>query len=131
MIPHHQMTLADVFTEIRNLLDSDKPAFLQLLENTIDLYEVVPASFRNHYYAWTGRPREYHLDSMLWALIIQKIFSIPTDQLLLVFLQYSNLSGIQIIRPMGKYLGRSCNAGGIKIGDTNVFSWGRFALPLL
>ena len=26
---------------------------------------------------------------MLWALIIQRVFSIPTDQLLLVFLSYS------------------------------------------
>lgn len=89
MIPYHQTTLADIFTEMQELLESDKPAFLQLLENTIDLYEVIPVSFRNHYYAWTGRPREYQLHSMLWALIIQKIFSIPTDQLLLVFLQYS------------------------------------------
>lgn len=89
MIPYHQTTLADVFTEMQELLESDKPAFLQLLENTIDLYEVIPVSFRNHYYAWTGRPREYHLHSMLWALILQKILSIPTDQLLLVFLQYS------------------------------------------
>jgi len=89
MIPYHQTTLADVFTEMQELLTSDKPAFLQLLENTIDLYEVIPVSFRNHYYAWTGRPREYPLDAMLWALILQKILSIPTDQLLLVFLQYS------------------------------------------
>ena len=89
MIPYHQITLADVFTETQEIFESDKPEFLRLLENTIDLYEVVPVSFRNHYYSWTGRPRTYHLDSMLWALIIQKIFSIPTDQLLLVFLQYS------------------------------------------
>ena len=63
--------------------------FLSLLESHIDLDEIVPVSFRNHYYAWTGRPRSYPLNAMLWALIIQKIFSIPTDQLLLVFLQYS------------------------------------------
>lgn len=89
MIPYHQTTLADVFTEMQDIFESDKPSFLQLLENTIDLYEVIPVSFRNHYYALTGRPREYSLDSMLWALILQKILSIPTDQLLLVFLQYS------------------------------------------
>ena len=89
MIPHKQLSLSDIFEECENLLEEDKPAFLSLLETHIDLDEIVPASFRSHYYSWTGRPRTYPLDSMLWAFIIQKIFSIPTDQLLLVFLQYS------------------------------------------
>lgn len=89
MIPHKQLSLSDIFKECENLLEEDKPAFLSLLESHIDLDEIVPVSFRNHYYSWTGRPRSYSLDAMLWALIIQKIFSIPTDQLLLVFLQYS------------------------------------------
>jgi hypothetical protein len=89
MIPHKQLSLSDIFEECENLLEEDKPAFLSLLESHIDLDEIVPVSFRNHYYSWTGRPRTYPLNAMLWALIIQKIFSIPTDQLLLVFLQYS------------------------------------------
>ena len=33
--------------------------------------------------------RKYPLQAFLWALIIQRIFSIPTDQLLLTFLAYS------------------------------------------
>ena len=89
MIPYHQMTLADVFTETQEIFESDKPEFLKLLESTIDLCEIVPVSFRNHFYASTGRPREYSLTSLLWALIIQRIFSIPTDSLLLTFLEYS------------------------------------------
>lgn len=89
MITYHQTTLAEIFEETKEIFETDKPAFLTLLENTIDLHEVIPVSFRNHYYSLTGRPRDYSLESMLWALIIQKIFSIPTDQLLLVFLQYS------------------------------------------
>ena len=89
MIPYHQMTLADVFTETQEILETDKPEFLKLLESTIDLCEIVPVSFRNHFYASTGRPREYALTSLLWALIIQRIFSIPTDSLLLTFLDYS------------------------------------------
>ena len=43
----------------------------------------------NHVYASAGRPREYSLMSFLWALIIQRIFSIPTDSLILTFLKYS------------------------------------------
>ena len=89
MIPYHQMTLAEVFIETQEIFESDKPKFLSLLESTIDLCEIVPVSFRNHFYASTGRPREYTLTSLLWALIIQRIFSIPTDSLLLTFLAYS------------------------------------------
>ena len=89
MIPYHQMTLADVFTETQELIESDKPEFLKLLESSIDLSELIPVSFGNHFYASTGRPREYSLTSLLWALIIQRIFSIPTDSLLLTFLEYS------------------------------------------
>ena len=83
------MTLADVFTETQELFESDKPEFLKLLESSIDLSELISVSFRNHFYASTGRPREYSLTSLLWALIIQRIFSIPTDSLLLTFLEYS------------------------------------------
>jgi hypothetical protein len=89
MIPYKQLKLADVFEECQEILDSDKPRFLYLLENHIDLDSIIPVSFRNHYYASTGRSRKYPLTAMLWALIIQRIFSIPTDSLLLVFLSYS------------------------------------------
>ena len=89
MIPQKQLSLADIFEDCQNLFLEDKPAFLSLLESHIRLDEIVPASFYNHYYSWTGRHRTYPLTAMLWALIIQKLFSIPTDRLLLVFLQYS------------------------------------------
>ena len=41
--------------------------------------------FKNH----TGRPREYPLSAFILSLIIQRIFSIQTDSLLIVFLKYS------------------------------------------
>ena len=89
MIPYKQLSLADFFEDCQNKLDNDKPAFLSLLEQHIDLDEVIPAAFYNHFYASTGRTRKYPLKAFLWALIIQRIFSIPTDQLLLTFLTYS------------------------------------------
>lgn len=89
MIPYKQLSLADIFQDCQNILDNDKPAFLSLLETHIDLDEMIPVSFRNHFYASTGRTRKYPLKAFLWALIIQRIFSIPTDQLLLTFLAYS------------------------------------------
>ena len=89
MIPYKQLSLADIFQDCQEKFDNDKPAFLSLLEEHIDLDEMIPISFRNHFYASTGRSRKYPLQAFLWALIIQRIFSIPTDQLLLTFLAYS------------------------------------------
>lgn len=89
MIPHKQLSLADIFEDCQSIYEFDKPEFLSLLESHINLDEIVPASFYRHFYASTGRTRKYPLTAFLWALIIQRIFSIPTDSLLLVFLTYS------------------------------------------
>ncbi len=89
MIPYKQLSLADIFSDCQEKFQDDKPAFLSLLHNHIDLDEMISLSFRNHFYASTGRTRKYPLHALLWALIIQRIFSIPTDQLLLTFLTYS------------------------------------------
>lgn len=89
MIPQKQLSLADIFEDCKNIYDSDKPQFLTLIKNHIDLDEIIPVSFYHHYYTSTGRNRKYPLTAMLWALIIQRLFSIPTDSLLLIFLHYS------------------------------------------
>ena len=89
MTAQKQLTLADIFSDCQEIFDPDKPQFLTLLENHIDLGPIIPVSFYNHYYSSVGRNRKYPLTAMLWALIIQRIFSIPTDSLLLVFLNYS------------------------------------------
>ena len=81
--------MEDIFQDCQDKFENDKPAFLSLLEQHIDLDELIPVSFRNHFYARVGRSRKYPLHAFLWALIIQRIFSIPTDQLLLTFLAYS------------------------------------------
>lgn len=89
MLPYKQLSLTDIFTDCQNIFENDKPTFLSLLENNINLNEFIPHSFYDHFYAYTGRPRKYPLHAMIWALIIQRIFSIPTDTLLIVFLKYS------------------------------------------
>ena len=89
MIPYKQLSVADIYSDCQDKFDTDKPAFLSLLESHIDMDEIIPISFRNHFYASTGRSRKYPLQAFLWALVIQRIFSIPTDQLLLTFLAYS------------------------------------------
>lgn len=89
MIPYKQLSLADVFSDCKEKFENNKPQFLSLLQNTIDLDDLVPASFINHFYASTGRPRKYQLYAMISALILQRIFSISTDSLLIIFLKYS------------------------------------------
>jgi len=89
MIPRKQLSMEDIYSDCQNIFDNDKPKFLSLLEQHIDLDEIIPASFHSHFHLGVGRTRKYPLYGFIWALIIQKIFSIPTDQLLLVFLKYS------------------------------------------
>lgn len=92
MIPYNQLSLADIFSDCQKIYESDKPQFLSLLQQHIDLDEIVPVSFRKHFYASTGRTRKYPLNAFLWALIIQRIFSIPTDSLLLVSFSIPGIS---------------------------------------
>lgn len=89
MISQKQLSLTDIFEDCKDIFESDKPHFLTLLENHIDLDEFISISFYNHYYAAKGRNRKYPLTAMLWTLIIQRLFSIPTDSLLPVFRHYS------------------------------------------
>ena len=89
MITHKQLTLAEIFEDCQNKFDNDKYQFLSLLDEAINLDEIVPVSFVSHFHAQTGRPRKHQLYPMLKALLLQRIFSIPTDTLLIVFLKYS------------------------------------------
>lgn len=89
MITHKQLTLAEVFDDCQNKFDNDKYQFLHLLDESINLDDIVPVSFVTHFHASTGRPRKYQLYPMIKALLIQRIFSIPTVALLIIFLKFS------------------------------------------
>ena len=89
MITHKQLSLKDIFTDCQKKFDNDKYQFLVMLDEAIDMDEIVPVSFVTHFHALTGRPRKHLLYPMLKALLLQRIFSIPTDTLLIVFLKYS------------------------------------------
>ena len=78
MITYNQLSLADILSDCQEIYDSDKPQFLSLLQQHIDLDEIVPASFRKHFYASTGRTRKYPLNAFLWALLSNAFFpSLP------------------------------------------------------
>ena len=89
MIPHKQQTLGDIYEDCQELLEENKPAFLSLLEQYIHIEDYIPSTFWNRFYLSAGRNRKYPLTGFIWALLIQKIFSIPTDTLLLTILHYS------------------------------------------
>ena len=107
MITHKQLTLAEVFENCQNKFDNDKYQFFALLDEAINLDEIVPISFVSDFHARTGRPRKHQLYPMLKALLIQRIFSIPTDTLLIVFLKYSqelrDFCGFDVVPDASKF----------------------------
>ena len=107
MITYKQLSLADIFTDCQNKFENDKYEFLSILEETINLDEIVPVSFLSHFHASTGRPRKHLLYPMLKALLLQRIFSIPTISLLIVFLKYSqelrDFCGFSVVPDASKF----------------------------
>ena len=47
MISQKQLSLADIFEDCKDIFESDKPQFLTLLENHIDLDEIIPDILEN------------------------------------------------------------------------------------
>jgi len=107
MIPYKQLSLKDIFSDCQNKFDNDKSEFLSMLDETINLDEIVPASFVSHFHAATGRPRRHLLYPMMKALLLQLIFSIPTTSLLIVFLKYSqelrDFCGFDVVPDASKF----------------------------
>ncbi len=89
MIKPKQLSLNDIYAGCLESFENDKPKFLSMLEEHLDIDALIPFSFKMHFKNHTGRPREYSLSAFILAFIIQRIFSIPTDSLLIVFLTYS------------------------------------------
>ena len=89
ILPQKQLSLAEIYSDCTHFFESDKHHFLSLLEENLNLHALIPHSFYRHYYCAHGRHRDFDLCSILWALILQRIFSIPTDTLLITFLKFS------------------------------------------
>ena len=83
---YRQISLKDTFSDCRDMFIDDTPSFFQLLDEHFDFNEFIPSVFTNAFYQHLGRKRTYPLTGFLSALILQKIFSIPTDSLLILFL---------------------------------------------
>ena len=84
-----QLLISDVYSNCFDYFEDDKPRFLALLEEHISLENYIQPSFYNHFYLKVGRKREYQLSSFLWAFLLQRIFSIPSEALLITLLKFS------------------------------------------
>lgn len=83
---YHQISLKETFSDCQEFFIEDSPTFFQLLDEFIDLDQFIPQAFSIAFYQNLGRKRLYPLTGFLSALILQKIFSIPSDSLLILFL---------------------------------------------
>lgn len=86
---YHQISLNNIFSDCQNKFIDDSPSFFKLLSKHLDLDDFIPPEFNSAFYHSLGRNRLYSLHSFLSAFILQKIFSIPSDSLLLLFLHLS------------------------------------------
>ena len=85
----NQLSFADIYDQCFDWVQNDKPKFLEMLEKYLNLKELIPLSFYHAYYNHLGRDREYSLDSILSALLLQRILGIPTASMLFVILELS------------------------------------------
>lgn len=85
-VKYHQISLKETFSDCQDIFFDDTPSFFRLLEDHFDISEFIPPAFYNAFYQSLGRKRIYPLTGFLSALILQKIFSIPSDSLLILFL---------------------------------------------
>lgn len=83
---YRQISLKDTFSNCQDMFMENPPSFFQLLDEHLDMSEFIPSEFTNAFYRHFGRKRIYPLEGFLSALILQKIFSIPSDSLLILFL---------------------------------------------
>ena len=86
----NQLNLGNIYSECSELFKEQRPEFLNLMEQYLDIDKYISYQFKRAFYADTGRPRGCSLHGYISALILQKIFTIPTDSLLILILNFSS-----------------------------------------
>ena len=86
----NQLNLGNIYQECSEMFAEQRPEFLNILNNYLDLDKYISYDFKRAFYAYTGRPRGCSLYGYLSALILQKIFNIPSDTLLILLLSFSS-----------------------------------------
>ena len=86
---HEQMSLFDIYKDVENALEADKPLLFRLLDEHLDWDEIIPFEFFMAFYRRFGRSRVYDLESFLRALFLQRVFHYTEDSQLLNTLRFS------------------------------------------
>jgi hypothetical protein len=84
-----QTTLTAIYTDVSATFEQNKPKIFHLIDEHINWDEIIPASLYSAYYRRFGRPREYSLESLIKALVLQRIFGYTEDSQLLNTLRFS------------------------------------------
>lgn len=82
-----QMSLIDIYDDVCSTMEENKPAFLAMLEEHINLEKLIPNKFYRAFYCRLGRSRDYTLESFIWYFILQKTLGIIHDKTLLTLLK--------------------------------------------
>lgn len=88
-IRNMQMSMFDTYNDVAFSLENNKPKFFALMEKYICWDELIPVSFYHAFYKDTGRKRVYTLESLIAALVLQRVFGYTDDVQLLNTLKYS------------------------------------------
>lgn len=103
----NQLNLGNIYQECVEIFSEQRPEFLNLMEQYLDINKYISYEFKRAFYADTGRPRGCSLYGYISALILQKIFNIPTDTLLILILSFSselrNFCGIHKVPDASKW----------------------------
>lgn len=86
----NQLNLGNIYSNCQEMFKEQRTEFLELLNKYIDINTYIPFSFKKAFYADTGRPRGCSLYGYISALVLQKIFNIPSDILLILILNLSS-----------------------------------------
>ncbi|WP_434630856.1 transposase [Thermoanaerobacterium thermosaccharolyticum] len=84
-----QLHFSDFIDDFHKFVVVKKPQLLELLDQYINICELIPVNWYFHYNKATGRPHDNSLDSIVSTLLLQKLLSIPTIDLLITFLSFS------------------------------------------
>ena len=84
-----QMSLFDIYNDVRAKAENNKPGFLKLLEEHIDFKALIPNEFRLAFYRREGRPRETLIESYIKYFVLQDIIGIEKDSVMLSVLKIS------------------------------------------
>lgn len=85
-----QMSLHDIHNKINISFESQSAYLIELLENNINFWDIIPDDFKSAFYKSNGRPHSYHLESYIRFFILQNILGIEKDSVLINILLLSN-----------------------------------------